>query len=337
MAQNGLTNFKMDFIATVKKTILRNSLLRRGDTAMVGVSGGPDSVALLHVLCRLRHEFGFKILVGHINHQLRRSADADQRFVERLGESLHLPTNSFRVQVQKIGQKSSLEELARDERLRTLIRFAKQKKISCIAFAHHRDDLAETVLMRILRGAGLLGLQAMLPRKEIHGVAIIRPFLNVQRSEIMIFLKKNKIPFRIDPTNRHTHFFRNKIRLRLLPLLEREYQPNIKEMLAHLADNAARDYNYLQQQTEKKISALRQKWRNRGRIPLQWLSEMHPSLQHMMIRFMIAELQGDMNRLTFTHLAEIDDLVVSRPQGSVIHLPSGLSIRKKRDSLIFEK
>ena len=323
----------MDFIAKVKTTILRHRLLQSGNTVLVGVSGGPDSVALLHTLHKLRHPLGLKILVVHVNHQLRRSANTDQRFVERLGETLQLPTRSFRVRIQKTHRQSSLEELAREKRLQTLVRFARQKKAHCIALGHHRDDLAETVLMRILRGTGLLGLQAILPTREIQGIRIIRPFLEVRRMEILNFLQKKKITFRLDPTNRHTHFFRNKIRLHLLPLLEREYQPNITEVLAQLSCNAAIDYDYLRQQTEKKLFDLRR----HSRIPVQRLLEIHPSLRHMMMRFLIAQLQGDLNRLTATHLAEIDDLMKNRPEKSVVHLPGGLSIRKDKNHLIIKK
>ena len=329
----------MDLIQQVKKTILQQQLFRRGETILVGVSGGPDSVALLYILCQLRHELGFKILVAHINHQLRRSAETDQRFVERLGNSLHLPTFVRRVTIRKSRIQSSLEELSREKRLAVLVRLAQQKRADCIALAHHQDDLAETVLMRILRGTGLMGLQAILPQREILGMRIVRPLLETPRTEIMKFLKLNKISFRTDPTNRHTRFFRNKIRLQLLPLLEEKYQNNIKNNLANLSASVAEGYAYLHQQAQKiflkigkNISGNRQL-----SISVSVLTKMHPSLQRMVMRLAIARLRGDMKRLTLQHIREIEDMLKNRPLGSIVHLPSGLEVRMRKNNLMFRR
>lgn len=326
----------MPLIHKVKKTIQQYRLIKPGDTIVVGVSGGPDSVALLHILNRLRHDLGIKILIAHINHRLRKGADADERFVQRLCASLELACVTVHLKIRDSRQKGSVEEWAREKRLAALIRIAKRKKADAIALAHHQDDLAETVLMRILRGSGLLGLQGFLPKREITGFPIIRPFIEMKRKDIELFIKQNKIKFRTDPTNKQTRFFRNKIRLKLLPLLEKQYNRNAKEVLAHLANNAAVDYHYLQREGERLLKKISGKYPRKNRITLQLASftRQHPSLQRMMIRLAIDHLKGSMNRIALIHMKEIEDLLKNRPSGSIVNLPGGICVEKKKVHLI---
>jgi tRNA(Ile)-lysidine synthase len=309
----------------------------RGSTVIVGVSGGPDSVALLHILARLRYELGVDLHVAHFNHHLRKGARLDQEFVERLAGRLNVACTSEVWKNPPCRTGISLEELARLKRFDFFQRLAKQMKASVIILGHTRDDLAETVLMRILRGTGLQGMRAILPRRQIQGVCFIRPLLEVRKMEIVRYLKKHGIPHRLDPTNRQTRFFRNKIRLRLLPLLEKEYNKNICEVLCRLAETAAVDYAYMESQARRCLARAPEcDVKDKAfQLNIKMLARQPQAMQRMLIRLVLQRLQENTNRLTLSHMREVEDLLCSRPQGAVVHLPGGLRVRKKKDNLSF--
>ncbi len=321
------------FLDKVQKTIQDYHLIHPGDRILIGVSGGIDSVALLSVLYHLRFKLGFSLTVGHVNHQLRKGAKTDERFVEKLCQDLNILFVPLKVTVQKNKYQSSLEELARQARLKALIQLAKRKKVDSIALAHHQDDVAETVLMRILRGTGLLGLQGILPKKNISGFNIIRPFIQMSRKEIEGYIHSQGLRFRFDPTNKQLRFFRNKIRLRLLPVLEKSYNPNIRSLLAHLANNMAVDYEFLQLKARNLMKSLilPSKRKNILKISIQRFLKLHESQQRLFLRLAFKALKGDMNQIALVHLRELIDLVYHRPPGSILNLPAG--IFAKKDSL----
>ncbi len=219
----------MNFIKDTKDFCLRQKLFSNGDRVLVGVSGGPDSVALLHALYRLRRFLGLQIYVAHLNHGLRKAAFAEQSYVSALCKALGLPFFTKTIKLKKT--KASLEEIARDARFKFLMDTARKVKADAIALGHHQDDLAETVLMRILRGAGPAGARSILPSRTINGFVVVRPLLSASRATIEEFLKTEKIKFFYDASNKDKKFLRNKIRLGLLPRLQKEYNPNIKETL----------------------------------------------------------------------------------------------------------
>ena len=328
----------MNITRQTKQTIQRYKLLKHGDKLLLGVSGGADSVCLLHALNQCKHELGISLHVAHVNHKLRKTADTDERFVKKLVERLNLPFSNIKLDHLKKRRKGSLEEIAREERLKRLIELAKRIDANSIALAHHQDDLAETVLMRILRGSGLLGLAGILPKRTLHGAVIIRPFIELSKSDILAFLKKNKIPFRTDPTNRQTKFFRNKIRLKLLPLLKKEYNNNIQQALAQLSNTSFNDYQYIEQQAGKQVKKLLQKTNSKTSLKLRLpiFCRLQTSLKRMVIRLCLSQLKGDTKGIVAAHLKEIEDLIENRPEGSVVHLPYKISIQKSPNHLIFK-
>jgi tRNA(Ile)-lysidine synthase len=183
--------------------------------------------------------------------------------------------------------------------------------------------------MRILRGTGLYGLSGMLPVRQMCGFTIIRPFLEVRRREIERYLKKRKILPRIDPSNSEDIYLRNKIRNTLLPLLEKRYNRNIKEVLSNLAESAGYDYDYLDRACRKEAGKIN------SRLDLQKLLKSHQAIRRLMVRLYIARIKGDTRRITFQHIKEIEDLAAHRPQNSVVDLPKGISVIKKKASLVF--
>lgn len=327
----------MDLVEKTEKILRSNCLVTYGAKVIVGVSGGPDSTALLQILYTLRYKLGLQLYVAHVNHQLRKSADHDALFVTRLCKKLQIPCAIKRVQIKTSVLKSSVEEVAREKRFDFLLQLAKQKKARTVALGHTQDDLAETVLMRILRGTGLLGLQGILPVKQMQNINIVRPFIHFSKKEILAYLTDKKIKFCLDPTNQHTHFFRNKIRLKLLPLLEKQYQPNLREILANLANNTAVDYDYLQKEGRDRLPKLAfKKNKNQVSLKLSSLRQLHPALQRMVVRLAIQGLKGNLDQFSLTHMREIENLIQERPAGSRVDLPHNLIAQKNKSSLTLE-
>ena len=313
----------------VRNTIKRYDLIRKGDKVVLGVSGGPDSVALLYLLNTLKKELKISLHIAHLDHMLRKDSYKDREFVEGLSRKLKIPITIAKINVKELARYGSLEEIARKARLGFLFKVAKDTKAKKIALGHSLDDQAETVLMRIVRGAGLCGLSGILPKRNIAGYLIIRPLIEVRRRQIEAFLKKKRIKPRLDSSNLENVYFRNKVRNNLLPLLETEYNKNIKEVLANMAGSTAYDYDYLQRQ------ALRATKGEKAKISLKKLLKLHPAIQRLIIRGRIASVKGDTRRITFQHMREIEDLLLNRPVSSIVDLPKGVSVVKKRTHLFF--
>ncbi len=227
--------------------IRERDLLHAGDRLAIAVSSGADSVALLRVLLELREELGIVPIVAHFNHQLRdEDSDADERFVADLARHHDLPFFSGRADVRHHAElnQRSLEHAARELRYAWLIDLAQQERFDAIATAHNSDDQAETVLMKFLRGAGTRGLAGIHPILTRDGVRIIRPLLETPRAEIEDYLRKLDQSWREDHTNLDTHHTRNRIRHELLPLLERDYNPNLRKALSETAEVARGDEDF---------------------------------------------------------------------------------------------
>ena len=215
----------------VEQTIASHRLLADGDAALVAVSGGVDSMVLLHVLVELSTTHRWKLVVAHFNHQLRgRDADADERFVARTAKRLGLPFESGRADVKEFARarKISVEMAARTLRHEFLARTAGKLSLRNIALAHHADDQVELFFVRLLRGAGTQGLGGMewsAPSPAVHDIALLRPLLGETKAALAEYAHAKKISFREDATNRATDILRNRLRHDLLPRLRRDYAP----------------------------------------------------------------------------------------------------------------
>jgi tRNA(Ile)-lysidine synthase len=227
--------------------IHRHELLRAGDRVGVAVSGGADSVALLRILLELRQQLGIVLSVVHLNHQLRGAeSDADEVFVRELAgtHGLELHCESADVKGHAVKQKLSLETAARQLRCKFFEKLLTEAKANKIATAHTLDDQAETVLLRLLRGTGLRGLAAIRPKLQVADVGeevcgeIVRPLLAARRAAAAEYLHAVAQPWREDESNQKLEFTRNRVRHRLLPLLQREFNAAVVEKLGELAEIA---------------------------------------------------------------------------------------------------
>jgi tRNA(Ile)-lysidine synthase len=311
------------------KTIKRHCLIRQNDKILVGVSGGPDSVALLYALDFLKKKLKITLHVAHLDHMLRKDSHQDRIFVENLARKLKLPVTCASINVKAMLRRGSMEEICRNVRLAFLFKVAKDTNADKIALGHSLDDQAETILMRIIRGTGLQGLSGILPKRQIYGHTVIRPLIEVKRKEITAFLKRKKIKPRLDTSNTKDIYFRNKIRNKLIPLLEKEYNRNIKEVLSNAAENIGYDYDFLTRVARSKI-------KHPGkRLNLDKFLKFHPAIQRLVLRFQIAALKGDMRAICSRHIKELEDLIFNRPPNSIVDLPKNISVIKKKKYISF--
>lgn len=237
----------MNLSAHVAACLDRHGLI--GSTGIVAVSGGPDSVALAHLLTeQLRAGKLQRLILAHVNHLLRGDeSDGDELFVQGLPALWQFgkdPRLTFRVtridmaQLAKV-ERGNLESVARRERYRWLTELAQAESAAWIATGHSADDQAETVLFRLLRGSGVLGLAGMVECRMLDaGVRLLRPLLSVRRQALLDYLHINYIPYRVDSSNRDLRFTRNRLRRELLPLLQEQYNPGVVEILCRLAEQA---------------------------------------------------------------------------------------------------
>lgn len=230
----------MDVVAAVRELLFGNCEVRAGDHIVVAVSGGPDSAALAHILSQISGEKPLTLTIAHVDHGLRPDSGEDAAYVQALGELLNLSVHVRRVDVASLRQRSrlSVQMAARSLRLKALSDIAAQIGAVSIAFGHTRDDQAETLLLRLLQGTGPAGLAGIRP---IRDRLYIHPLLNVPRSAIEEYLASHGIQPRRDPSNETLSYLRNRVRLRLIPLLEREFNPRLRESLAELAVMAQQD------------------------------------------------------------------------------------------------
>jgi tRNA(Ile)-lysidine synthase len=217
---------------------------------LIGVSGGRDSVALLHLLVDLGYR---RLIVCHLNHQLRgRSSDADARFVEKLAADFDFELDSADVRVLARKKKMSVETAAREARYSFFAKVAKRRRCRTIFLAHHADDLVETFLINLLRGAGLTGLAAMRDVSTRHigavDLTIVRPLLSVWRGEIHAYVRAHRLKFREDASNKNLSPLRNRIRHRVVPYLEKTLGRNIRQNIWRTATIAADEENWIDNQ-----------------------------------------------------------------------------------------
>ena len=256
-------------------TLIKFKLIKKKEKLIIGVSGGPDSLCMLYLFNRVKKDFKLDLVCAHFNHGLRKEADEDEEFVRAVSKKLDIRFVTFKKDVRKLDKGDSLEQTARNLRFEFFLGCSRQFKIKKLALAHTKNDVAETVLMRILRGAALRGLRGILPQYKYKGINIIRPFIAIEKEEILDWLKDNNIDYRLDKTNFQENFFRNKIRIKLLPMLEENFNPNIVGVLSNLARVTSLDYDFIYNYALKEFSTLRRTGQRGIKLKLENSQKQH--------------------------------------------------------------
>lgn len=309
-------------------------MLKKGDRVIVACSGGPDSVALLYLLNQIKGKYNLKIYVAHIDHKLRgRESDEDEKFVRNLAKELKFSFYTKSFDIKKIAKKKklSIEECAREVRYDYLNKLASRIRATKIALGHNADDQAETVLMRLIRGAGSLGLSGIPP---VSG-KMIRPLLDIKREEIEKFLKEYKLPFRIDSSNLRKDYLRNRIRLELIPYLRNKYNPNIVEVLNRTALILSAQENYLRKVISRIFDKLSIKGKGKISLDLDQLFNYDLSLRREMIRLAIEKTGGVSFRAGFEEIEKILSLAQQRKSGKRFFLNRSMLAEVSSDFLNF--
>ena len=318
----------------VIETLKRENLIEKDDKIIVALSGGPDSVCLLHVLCKLREEYGFTLYAAHLNHQIRGTlAHQDALYAMTLSTKLGVRCfiKSLDVPSYAKDKKMTLEEAARVLRYDMLFRLKEELGADKIAVAHNLDDQAETVMMRIMRGTGLNGLKGM-EYKRPDG--IIRPLMDVLKSDIETYCRENQLNPKIDHTNLEDEYTRNKIRIHLLPYIQREYASNIKEILSRMANGLREDSAFIENLAEGKFQTIAGVLdEDTVRIDLELLELEDISIIKRIIRNAYKTLEGSYNGLETVHLDDILELIQNQKNDAKINLPKGIIADKKSNYL----
>jgi len=317
------------------QTIKKYSLLKKKDKLLLGVSGGPDSVFMLYQFLGLKKEYKLHLVCLHFNHSLREEADSEEQFIKELCEKEGIKCISEKKDVNKFFKGDSLEQTARNLRFDFFLKCSRQTKIKKIALAHHKDDLIETVLMRMIRGSGLKGLQGFLPKSKFRSLNVIRPLIDITKNDILKWLKDKNMPYCLDKSNFEEKFLRNRIRIKLLPLLK-ELNPNIIENLSNLSRNISLDYDFIYTYSRRKFLSLKKKETARSlRLSLEGLKELPEAVFNNVIRIAVEELKGNTRLFEARHLDEIRDLVYNRPSRSIVDLPH-FSAKKEEKTLLIQ-
>jgi len=323
-------------------SLRRETSIRAGDRVGVAVSGGADSVALLLLLLAIRERLGIVLVVVHFNHQLRgRASDADEQFVVKLAARLGLDLQTYRADVAQLAARSkrNLEDAARRARYEWFSHIASEKHLPHIATAHTADDQAETVLAHIFRGTGLAGLGGIHPQ----AAGVIRPLLAFRRAELREFLRLRKQKWREDATNRDTSRTRARIRRKLIPLLEKQFQPTVVEHLAGLADRARENEVLLTALSEQARQSLVSASPSGSRIHVKDLLaplklEQSIDLRSLSARIVLdlaAQVKPRSGQLTAAHVDSVLQLAKKGEPGKTLQLPGGLRVRREHDAIVF--
>jgi len=304
--------------------------VRKDELILLGLSGGADSVALTHALRTVAHSLGFRLAAAHLNHRLRGTeSDRDERFVREI--CLRLGLELVVERTDGLGLDTpNLEERARELRHSFLNRTADRLGASHIALAHHAGDQAETVLMRLLRGAGMAGLGAM---AEAGPGRLIRPLLGVSRAALLAYLEAISARFVTDSTNLSTTPQRNRVRNELLPMLEREYAPGLRDRLADLSSELRSARDFL---TSLARDELRARLEVGGALEIGGFEKLHPALAAMLIREFVHDRIGNLRRIERAHVEAMRRLCVAGPPNGAFKMPGGWQMRREYQRVVVE-
>jgi len=320
----------------VEETIQKYNLIPRDESVLVGVSGGADSMSLLHYLCNSISNAGSRLKVAHLDHGFREKSKEETDFVRRMCRKLEVPFYGARINVPYYREKWGLsaQEAARLARLYFYWKAASYFKVRIVATGHHRDDQVETVLLNFLHGSGLDGLTGMQVSRRFRNLTLIRPLIEVSKEEINSYCMEQGISYIQDESNFKNIYRRNKVRRELLPQLE-EYNPRIKEALYQLGRILEADRSYLEKQTRSYFARSARVETGRVVIKCSTFKEMPLSMQRRLIRMAYSLAVGVKYKPAFMHVEDMVNLACHGQTGKELDLPGGgLAYKTSRELII---
>jgi len=323
-------------VETVLKTIKKYNLINASDKIVLGVSGGPDSLFMLNILNELKQELNIELVVAHVNHKLRQEADSEEQFVKEFCEKKGIEFYSKRVEVEKFANdnKIGLEEAGRKVRYEFFDEILAKVGANKIAIAHNKNDKVETIIMNILRGSGVAGLQGIQPKTK----NIIRPIIEIERSEIEKYCEEQKLEPRIDKSNFDNTYTRNKIRNVVIPYIKEEFNPNFIETITRLSEVITEENDYLKELTQieyKKI--LIEMNENEIVLDLKKFNELNNILKKRIILYTVTELKGNSQGIEKIHIEDIVKLCQNNIGNKFLTPNKGLKVLIKDKKILFIK
>lgn len=341
-----------NLIEQVLKTIRNYDMLKSGDTVLAAVSGGPDSVFLLHALGQLKRKLGIKrIVVCNLDHGLRGKESADDsKFVKKLaaGQCFDFIHKRIRLKERLLRRPAkggpprnddeykdmSTEELAREERYEFFREAARSVRADCLATGHTLDDQAETILMRIVKGSALKGIVGISPVRKEGSVRVIRPLLEIEKKDIEEYLDRCGLPYRIDSSNIEMKYFRNVVRKEIMPFLEK-YNPRLKRALFSLAEHLREDFEFIETARAQSQKHIKSSKRGQIEISLKDMVMQPRALQKEILRDSLAAVGGKVKKLSFRHWKDIESLIKHKRTGSRVDLPGSIRVTRTGKALVF--
>ncbi|MDI6791378.1 MAG: tRNA lysidine(34) synthetase TilS [bacterium] len=322
------------FLQKFLNTITRYELLKPKEKIVVAVSGGPDSVALTHILVSLGKNYNLRLHPAHLNHLLRgEEAEADASFVRSLSQQLGLDLTIEEIDVAQVAKKDglSIQQAARKVRYDFLTRVAEKIGAKRIALGHHLDDQVETILMRLIRGCGPEGLAGIPPRRKMaDDLILVRPLIEITSAEIKEYLKENKLPYRIDSSNLKRDYLRNKIRLDVLPMLL-NLNPNFKQTLLRISSLWERDDKYLEEAAEEHLGRLKKE--KEGSLDLSEFNPLPSAIKSRIIRRLLNTIINNHVEFSFQHVEDVLLMAEFGPAQGRLELPGGVIVKKEYNVL----
>ena len=288
----------------VLKTIKKYNLINERDKVVIGVSGGPDSICLLHILNSLKEELKIELYVAHVNHMLREAADSETEYVKEICKKLNIECFVKKVDISKLAKelKQGSEEAGRNARYEFFNEVLEKTNSNKIATAHNSNDRAETVILNILRGSGLSGLKGIeIKRDEKY----IRPLIEIEREEIEKYCEENNLNPKIDETNKESIYTRNKVRNELLTYIKKEFNPNIIKTINRLSQVATEENEYMQKITKQEYEKISTKDNDIIILDLKKFNNLELVIKRRLILYTINEVIHTTNGIEKVNIEDI--------------------------------
>jgi len=324
-------------IDAVLKTIQKYNLIKANDKIVLGVSGGPDSLFMLDILNKLKEQLQIELVVAHINHMIRAEADSEEEFVRKFCQKINVEFYSKRIEVEKYANnnKIGLEEAGRKVRYEFFEEVCNQTGANKIAVAHNKNDKVETIIMHILRGSGISGLQGIQPQTNNK---IIRPIIEIERVDIEKYCEEQRLQPRIDKSNFDNTYTRNKIRNVVIPYIKDEFNPNFIETMTRLSEVITEENEFLSKLTDteyKKI--LIEKTEKEIALDLKKFNELDNIIKKRIILYTVSILRGGSQGIEKIHIEDIVKLCQNNIGNKFLIPNKGLKVLVKDKKILFIK
>lgn len=329
-------NDNMDIVHKVEQTIIEQQLFEKNDTVIVAVSGGADSVALLHILHHLSVTWNWRLIVAHVNHQFRGDeSDEEAESVRRLAKTFEMPCEIGNINVPEYIQRHSLntQAAAREKRYQFLFQIAKQFNAQKLALGHHADDQAETLLMRLVRGSSPSGLSGMPIRRMEQKVELVRPLLRIYKSELLEFCNERSIHFCEDSSNKERKYIRNQVRLDMMPFLQR-WNRQLPESLNRLSSMMKDEDDFMESETKRRFEQIINATPKDCFFSRESYLTLPVALQRRLITLILKYLSPKAETYDYTKVELIRSaLIQTNTPSMVLHLNEHISFIREYDQI----